>query len=556
MADRLKRLQRYLSSPRPKSRLERLAVERQISDLTNAKRLGLVWDEGEARRNIGFFGLCRHWKGEWAGQPVVLEEWQDLLIIAPLFGWYREDGRRRFRSGYIEIPRKNGKTTLLAGVGLQGMVADGEQGAEVYAAAVKRDQAKILLSDTQNFVRQSPELRKLITIYKHSLYCELLASKLEPLSADHNSMHGLNSHRNVIDELHSHKTRDVWDVLKTSTGARRNPMTIGITTAGFDRSTICWEQHEYTRNILEGNIEDESHFGLICGIDQGDDYQDPDIWWKANPNLGVSISRDYLAEECSKAKASPSYENTVRRLLFDEWTEQAVRWLNMTVWDENAGNPKKISELEGMPCWAGFDLATTRDLSALSLVFPHGNDRYSVLVKFWAPAEYETERQRDDKRQYMNWARDGWIDLTPGKVTDYGVIRQDINNLAKRYDIKEIAFDPRNAAYLAQQMHEEDRLPMVEFGQNSANFTEPTKMFDRLLSARHLQHFGNPVLRWNAGNAVKRVYPNGNEMPDKGRSADKIDGVVATIMGLARAVYGASEGPSPYDTPGGGVVLF
>lgn len=322
-----------MASSRPKSQLEILAVERQIADLDHGHKRGLVWREDEARRAISLFEHLKHWKAEFHGQAFRLSGWQEHLVIAPLFGWWRDDGLRRFRVGYIELPRKNGKTALLAGIGLQGLVADREPGAEVYSAATGGRVSERLFEDASKFASSSPMIRDELEFYQRSLRCARLSSRFEPLPADASRLHGLNIHRALVDEVHEHKTRYLWDVLLTATASRRNPLQLGITTAGHDRSSICWELRELTRKILEGAIEDDSQFGLITCAEPGDDILSPDTWAKANPNLGISVKLDYLKTRAARAASSPSEENTFRRLHLNQWTEQSVRWLPMDAWD-------------------------------------------------------------------------------------------------------------------------------------------------------------------------------------------------------------------------------
>lgn len=548
---RLKALDRLEKDGRPRSALEASCIERQRADLLKGNERGLVWREDAAANAVRFFGLLRHWKGKFAGRPLNLEPWQEELCIAPLFGWYREDGRRRFTIGYDEEPRKNGKTTKAAGIALQGTVADGEQGAETYAAATKRDQACILFDDAKNMVRQSPALLKRLKLWQFSITCPGLNGSFKPLSADHNSLHGLNVHRAVVDEVHSHKTRDLWDVIRTATAARRNPLVFGITTAGYDRSSICWELHERSRAILEGHTHDDGFFAFIACADPEDDPFDPATWRKANPNFGISIEPEYLADEAARAKDSASYENTFRRLHLNQWTEQAVRWLPMHLWDANKDEFTE-DDLEGQECWGGLDLASTRDVTALVLVFRHEGG-YRLLPYFWVPEDVDDQRSDRDRRQVMNWSSKGLVRKTPGNVTDYAFVRADIERLAKKFHIMEIAFDPWQAMETALELGREG-IEMTEFRQGFANFAEPTKEFERLCVSRKLRHNANPVLRWMAGNVSVRTDPSGNIRPDKGNSSDKIDGIVAAIMAIGRAIQ--SEGSSVYEREGRGFVAL
>lgn len=538
---RLQALKRLEKSPRPRSALESACIQRQIGDLENEGQNGLIWDEDEAVRNVEFCSLLRHWKGEWGGQRFVPTDAQEHLCIAPLFGWYRDVGgqrRRRFTVGYDEEPRKNGKTFKAAAIALQGLMADGEAGAECYAAASTRDQASILFRDAQNCVRQNADLAEKLGFFRNSLTCDYLSSFLKPVSSEANTLHGHNIHRAVIDEIHAQPNRDLWDVIQTGTGARRNPLVFGITTAGHDRASICWELHEYARSVLEGHHKDDTFFAYITCAELDDDPFDPATWAKANPNLDISIKSDYLAREANKARTSPSYENTFRRLHLNQWTEQAVRWIPMHVWDECTGDVTDREELErmlaGRECYAGLDLASTRDVNSLVLAFPFDDGSVVLLPFFWAPEEVESARAEQDRRQVKQWMERGLIAETSGNVTDYSQIVTDIIALSLRFEILDIAYDPWNAEAVVQQLtaagYSLDR--MTKFPQTIGNFAGPTKELERLVIGRKLRHAGNHVLRWMASNVTVRSDPSGNIRPDKAKSSDKIDGIVASIMAI------------------------
>ena len=548
------KMQAILDNGRPKSEIELACIRRQIGDLRTGHERGLVWDEDEAQRNIKFFSLLRHWKGEFARKPMTPEPWQEECVIAPLFGWYRERSRksgglRRFRTAYIEIPRKNGKTTIASGLGNQGLIADQEPGAEVYAAATKRDQANILFSDAQQTL--GARLLQKVKIYKGSLTFPALNSSFKPLSSDYNSLDGLNLHRGIVDELHAHKERHLWDVLLTAMGARRHPMLIAITTAGFDRSSVCWEQHQYVEKICNGLIDD-SYFGFITQAEQKDDWTDPAVWWKANPNLGISLKEDYLKDLCTNAREFPEQENNFRRKHLDQWTEQAVRWLPMRLWDE-CGETFDPKELVGKRCWAGLDLANTRDVNAFVLVFPMGQGRYRVLCHFWIPEDPIDKRAEQDRRQVDAWASKGMIDKTPGNTTDYATIVENIMALSKVYRIEEIGYDPYGPANVVAQMLQAAGMPLsklTEFRQTLMNFTGPCKELERLIVSKKIEHGGNEVLRWMASNATVKPDTNDNIRPDKGKSADKIDGIVALLMALGRIIEGEHGKESVYENRG------
>jgi len=497
-----------------------------------------VWDEEEAAAVVNFSKLLRHWKGEWAGKPFAPEDWQEHLILAPLFGWYRESNnglRRRFNVGYQEVPRKNGKTTSAATLALQGLVADNEHGAEVYCTATTRDQASILFKDSTNMARQSPELSSWMRFWRYSITCDSYSSTLKPLSSDHDALHGLNIHRAVVDELHSHKSRDLWDVLQTSTGSRRNPLVFAITTAGYDRASVCWEMREYARMVLEGHHKDDSFFAFISCAELEDDPFNPATWAKANPNLDISINSDYLAREANKASTSPSYENTFRRLHLNQWTEQSVRWLPMHVWDDCAGVVEE-EDLVGRDCYAGLDLANTRDANAFVLVFPFDDGRVKVLPIFWVPENAKDDKAEYDRRTIEAFITRGLIRATDGDTADIeGQIPDDIMAVSSKFNILSLAYDPWGSGpglvqKLVARGFPADRI--VEFRQTVSNFAAPTKELERLVHSRKLEHGANAVMRWMASNVSVKVDPSGNMRPDKSKSTDKIDGIVALIMAL------------------------
>jgi phage terminase large subunit-like protein len=357
------------------------------------------------------------------------------MMIAPVFGWYRSDGARRFSEAYNELPRKNGKTTIAAGVALYALTADGEQGAEVYCAATKHAQAMILFQDCKNMVALQPLLSKRVQSFKWSMYCPRLRSTLSPLASDENNLDGLNSHVNIIDELHQHKTRGVYDKLASSHGSRSNPLDFIITTAGTgdDPHSIATDRHSYAEGVIKGTIKDDSFHGFITCADREDDWQDPAIWSKANPNLDVSVSRRFLEDQATRAAHSTAYQNVFRRYYLNQWVEQSVRWLSLDQWDacrlDDAG-----PDLTGRPCYAGLDLADGRDLNALALYFPDATPgRDMVRVYFWCPERTIQARTREGKVGYQQWVDDGLIETTPGAVTDYGQILDRVREIASTY---------------------------------------------------------------------------------------------------------------------------
>jgi phage terminase large subunit-like protein len=354
------------------NRLVRVACERHLADLTSATGRGFRFDRAAAQHAIDFFGFLRHSKGEWAGQTFELAPWQ-VFVVGCLFGWQQSDGLRRFRTAYCAVPRKNGKSTLSAGIGLYLLVSDGEQGAEIYSAATSRDQARIVFDEAKRMVGSSPALQRRVGILINNLHVAATTSRFMPLSSDASTMDGLNVHGAIIDELHAHRNRHVVDVLETATGARRQPLLFEITTAGYDRHSICFEHHDYSIKVLEGTVPDDSWFAFIAAADEDDDWSAPEVWRKANPNFGLSVKEDDLARKAEKAIALPGAQNAFRRMHLNEWTEQAERWIDVAAWDACDGLID-LDQLRGRPCFGGLDLSTTTDVTALAWVFPPKDD--------------------------------------------------------------------------------------------------------------------------------------------------------------------------------------
>jgi phage terminase large subunit-like protein len=503
------------------------ADERAVSE-------GCWFDITAAERVRTFFRqFLRHSKGEWAGKPFELLDWQWQRIVAPLFGWMRADGTRRFRRGYIEVPKKNGKSTLFSGFSLYLLAGDREPGAEVYSAAVDRDQASIVYNEAANMVEFSPPLSSRLRVVRSTkrIAFHRTRSFYKALSADVPAKEGLNAHAVLVDELHAQKNRELWDTLRYAGASRRQPLNLAVTTAGFDRLSICWEQHEYAQHVLTGLIQDSAFFAFIAAAEPDDDWTDPEVWKKANPSFGITVNADQFAEDCKEAQESPAKENSFRRYRLNQWTEQDVRWLNMEKWDACAGI---TADLDGKSCCGGLDLSSTTGLSAFVLVFPADDGSFDALVWFWVPEEGARRRERRDRVPYKQWIRDEYIEATPGEAIDYERIRAKIKELGKRYRIESIAIDRWNATQLATQL-DGDGYEIAAFGQGYASMTWPTKKLEEVVLAGRLRHGGNPVLRWMAGNVSIEKDAADNWKPSKKKSRERIDGIVALIMGLERA---------------------
>lgn len=540
----------------PACELIRRAVERHQDDLEHGAERGLRFDRAAAEHALQFFGFLRHSKGEWAGRPFVLESWQQFLLWV-LFGWRRADGLRRYRMAYIELPRKNGKTSLVAGLGLYLMVADGEPGAEVYSAATKRDQAKLSWGEAARMVKASPSLSRMVKEWRSSntLTVEATNSKFVPLGADADTMDGLNIHGALIDELHAHKTSAVVDVLETATGARRQPLIIEITTAGYDRQSICWQHHEYSRQVLERSIGDDSWFAFIACADEADaeHWDDPAVWAKANPNLGVSVKLDDLQRKADKAKHMPAAQNAFMRLHLDVWTQQSDRWIDVELWDANGTDPIDEAELAGRDCYGGLDLSSVSDITAWVLVFPRDDDaeHVDILARFWCPESRLTAEDNRYRDQYQAWERDGYLVATPGDAVDYAFVKQQVLEDASHFALQDMNVDRLFQGYQLSQELADEGITVFGMGQGFLSMAVPMKEFERRLLARKLNHGNNPILRWMADNVAVRQDPAGNLKPDKAESEGRIDGIVALVMALDRAMRNEGGGSeSPYESQG------
>jgi phage terminase large subunit-like protein len=517
--------------------LVKAAVRRHQQDLETGGQRGLRFDRKAAEHASSFFGFLRHSKGEWAGRPFVLEPWQQFMVWS-IFGWKRPDGFRRFRTAYIECARKNGKSTFVAGVGLYMLVADGEPGAECYSAATKRDQAKLSWSEAVRMRTASPALSRMVQYWRGSdnLSIGATASKFQPLGADADTMDGLNIHLGIIDELHAHKTRAVVDVLETATAARRQPLILEITTAGSDQQSICYEHHQYSRQVLENTIQDDTWFAYIATIDEGDDWTDPACWAKANPNLGVSVKLDDLVRKRDKALHLPMAQNAFRRLHLSVWTQQTDRWIDLTLWDENGGEVKE-RKLKGRLCYGGLDLSSVSDITAWLLVFPEDKDpdQIAVVARFWCPESRLQDESNQYADQYRAWAEAGFLTVTPGDAVDYARVRKAVLKDAETFHVDSLNVDRLFQGYQLSQELADEGMTVFGMGQGFLSMAVPMKEFERRLLERKINHGGNPVLRWMADAMAVQQDAAGNLKPDKANSQGRIDGIVALVMALDRA---------------------
>jgi phage terminase large subunit-like protein len=544
-------------------RLVRQACARHLRDLEDGPRRGLIWQPVKAAYAVEFFSYLHHSKGEWGGQKVLLEPWQKF-VIGLAFGWKRKDGTRRFRTIYLELPRKQGKSTLLAGVGLYALIADREPGAEIYAAATRKEQARIIFDEAKRMVRGSPGLRSRVGIFKLNLSIDATASKFEPLSSDDRTLDGLNPHAVLIDELHKHKSRGVLDVLDTALGSRRQPMLWIITTAGTDEpETVYAQENDYAIKVIEGTLTDDSAFAFITTIDKDDRWDDPKAWAKANPNLGVSVKLDDLKRQALKAKNSPAAQAEFKRLRLNVRTASVGQEIDMEVWGRNSLRPsgthaghyhaEMVEQLKGRRFFGGLDLSSKIDLSAFVKLFPpqEQGDRWRVLCRFWMPADTVEDKSDRDRVQYRRWIDEGWIEPTAGNVIDHGEIANAVAEDCRNHEAVSLAYDPWNATQFAVGLLGEG-WPMAEFIQGIRSYTAPCKELESLLLAERIDHGDNPVLTWMASNLRTQRDKNENRMPTKLRSVGRIDGMSGLIMAIGRSM---AEDTSLYGDGRGMLIL-
>lgn len=520
---------------------------------TKFKLKSSAYDKSAADYAVAFIENLCHTKGTWAGKPFELIDWQEQ-IIRDLFGTLKPNGYRQFNTAYIEIPKKQGKSELAAAVALLLTCGDGEERAEVYGCAADRQQAAIVFDVAADMVRMCPALSKRVKILasqKRLIYTPT-NSFYQVLSAEAYSKHGFNIHGVVFDELHTQPNRKLFDVMTKGSGdARMQPLYFLITTAGTDTHSICYETHQKAKDIIEGRKIDPTFYPVIYGADESDDWTDPKVWKKANPSLDITVGIDKVKAACESAKQNPGEENAFRQLRLNQWVKQAVRWMPMEKWDKCAFSVDE-DELEGRVCYGGLDLSSTTDITAFVLVFPplDEEDKYIILPYFWIPEDNLTLRVNRDHVPYDVWERQGYLQTTEGNVVHYGFIEKFIEKLGERFNIREIAFDRWGAVQMVQNL-ESMGFTVVPFGQGFKDMSPPTKELMKLVLEQKIAYGGHPVLRWNMDNIYIRTDPAGNIKADKEKSTEKIDGAVATIMALDRAIRcGNDHGASVYDDRG------
>lgn len=514
-----------------------------------------MYSEQEARKAIAFIEALKHTKGIWRGVNFELLPWQ-RQIIGDVFGTLKSNGYRQYNTAYVEVPKKNGKSEIAAGVGLKLLCADGEWGAEVYGCAADRQQASIVFDVAVEMVGQNSELKKRIkpVMSTKRLIYKPTKSYYQVLSAEAFTKHGLNVHGVVFDELHAQPNRQLYDVMTQGSGdARSQPLFFLITTAGDDpdRTSIGWEIHEYAERVRKGIMKDDTFYAAIYGINENDDPWNEDNWYKANPSLGHTIDIDKVRAAAVQAKDSPAKERTFRQLRLNQWVNyKNTDWLPTELWDA-AGGIVDPAKLKNLTCFAGLDLSSKIDITAFVMLFPpqNGHEKYRALFNFWIPEESLRERIKKDKIPYDIWLKHGYIKVTPGNVVDYNVIEKDIGDLAKKYKIEQIGFDPWAAHQLAGNLAD-GGLEMVEMRQGAKTLSPPTKELEKLIRGQQIEHGGSPVMRWMINNVTVKSDENENIRPVKMKGTKRIDGVVALIMALGRAMMQEKAKTSVYEERG------
>ncbi len=523
-----------------------LAVDRYYRDMDNALDKGWYFDRKAAQRAISFIERLKHTKGQWAGLRFKLEPWQQF-IIWNIFGWKMADGTRRFRYAYVEIARKNGKTALSAGIGLYMLFADGESRPEVYSAATVKDQARICFSDAVEIVKAT-DLKNYLTPYRNSIVYELKGGMMKPLSSDYGTHDGLNPSCGIIDEFHAHKDSGMFDVIKSAFGARKQPLMFIITTAGFNKAGACYAYRDNVIKILRGINEDDTLFGIIYTMDANEEWDNPQMWIKSNPNLGVSLFPNYLEDQVNDAKNRPEAVRNVMTKNVNLWVDAEKTWILDDTWMKCVGTTE-IEDLRGCECWGGLDLSNVSDITAFVLIF-HENDKFQLLPFFWIPEEKMLEKIRKENINYDLWVKAGFVKVTSGNVLDYEFVKADILQIVEIYDLQSSAYDRWNSSQTIIDLQNEG-MECNPFGQGYGSMSAPSKEFEKLVLSEKIEHFGNPVLRWMLSSTLIKTDPAGNIKPDKEKSVQKIDGIVASIMALGEWMTAQAEDDNdPYSKRG------
>lgn len=514
----------------------RAACQRHLDDLKSAKARGLRWDPKAALAVYAFIARLTLGDGASAGQPFYLEPWQ-TFVVGSLFGWKRADGLRRFRIAYIEIGKGNGKSPLAAAIGLYMFLADGERSAEVYTAAVTRDQAVIPFRDAKRFAEDNPALKRRLIIHDRNLADPQTGSFFRPLSAEGRSLDGKRPSCAVIDEIHEHPNAMVVDKLQMGTKGREQPLMIGITNSGVDRGSVCYDHHEYSRKVVTGQVENDEWFGYVCALDDGDDWlNDRSCWVKANPNLGVSIQEEYLERQVREAKGMPAKQNIVARLNFCVWTDAVNAWISGEAWRAVLVPPAE-APLRGRPCYGALDLSSRRDLTSLAVFVPDDAGGGDLFARFWTPGETLRERELADRAPYAQWVREGHMYAPSCRSVDYRYVVQELQALVGVFDLRALAYDRWRIEDFRRALEEEGfDLPLLPFGQGFKDMAPAVDAFEGLILNGEIRIHTNPVLTWNAASAVLEQDPAGNRKFTKRKATGRIDGIVAATMAVGLAL--------------------
>ena len=523
----------------------RAACQRHLNDLEQAAQRGFFFDLDKVKRVIGFYeDILRLNGGEYEGQPYRLLDWQKF-IVGSLFGWVNADGHRRFRVAYVETAKGSGKSPLAAGIGLYGLVADYEARAEIYAAATKKDQAMVLFRDAVAMVNQSPDLSANLTKSGvgesvWNLAYRRAGSFFRPISSD-DGQSGPRPHIALVDEIHEHKTNVAVEMMRAGTKNRRQALIFMITNSGSDKNGPCWQYHEYAARVASGQLVDDAFFGYVCALDQSDDpFVDEEAWHKVNPSLKAGIpGMRYLREQVNEARGMPSKEALVRRLNFCQWTDAKRPWISADVW-MRAKRTYDWKSLAGRRAWGGLDLGSTTDLTGLVLwIEPEEYSQPWQLVTFaWLPDEDLIRKEETDRVPYLAWRESGYLETTPGRAVSRLAVLRKLAKLQSMFDIQLIAFDRWRIEDL-QQMAEDEGIPlpeMVPFGQGYKDMSPALDKFETALLNGDVVHDGNPILTWNASNAVTASDEAGNRKLNKAKAIGRIDLMVAAVQGAGVAI--------------------
>ncbi|TCK37981.1 phage terminase large subunit-like protein [Paraburkholderia sp. BL8N3] len=527
----------------------RAACARHLDDLKHGVHRGIVWNLEAAVRAIKFFPdvLCLN-GGEFEGVPFHLLPWQ-AFIVGSLFGWKREDGSRRFREAYIESGKGSGKSPLAGGIGLYMLMADNEERAEVYAAATKREQAQILFRDAVAMVDLSPALSRRILKSGRGERTFNLAymakgSFFRTIASDSSGQSGPRPHCALIDEVHEHRDRTVIDMMQAGKKGRRQPLIFMITNSGFDRTSLCFEKHEYGQKVGGQKLQDDAFFAYICGLDEDEDpFEDEACWIKANPSLGQTIQRSYLEEQVRQARGMPSLESTVRRLNFCQWVDAANPWIDGDLWRACEDNTLSLADFTDADIYGGLDLSGTRDLTAFAGARRNPDDSCDAFVQFFTPQDTMDERDRKEKTHFVEWSRDGHVISTPGRSIDYQRVVIRLQELMALMNLLGMAYDPYRIKYMERELDNAGvMLPLIPHGQGYVKSTESglwmprsVELMERLVLTGKLRVVFNPCLRWNSASAVIEADAKNNRIFTKRKSTGRIDGLVALCMAIGYA---------------------